>query len=81
MYALFLLHGTFFFMVVVATLLSFLSPQINAVKNEKVENLNQLFTQVQRDVTSVSKSVAPQPKKQTQVESSKATPFMAFLKM
>lgn len=41
--------------------------QINAVKNEKVENLNQIFTEVQRDVKSVSKSVAPQPKKQTQV--------------
>ncbi|XP_029934688.1 ribosomal biogenesis factor [Myripristis murdjan] len=40
---------------------------INAVKNEKVENLNQIFTQVQRDVTSVSKSVAPEPKKQTQI--------------
>ncbi|KAM6971658.1 ribosomal biogenesis factor [Tautogolabrus adspersus] len=40
---------------------------INAVKKEKVENLNQIFTEVQRDVTSVSKSVAPEPKKQTQV--------------
>lgn len=40
---------------------------INAVKNEKVENLNQIFTQVQRDVKSVSKAVAPEPKKQTQV--------------
>ncbi|CAG05485.1 unnamed protein product [Tetraodon nigroviridis] len=39
---------------------------INAVKNEKVESLNQMFTQVQRDVKSISKSVAPQPKKQTQ---------------
>ncbi|KAF3703757.1 putative protein C8orf59 -like protein [Channa argus] len=39
---------------------------INAVKNEKVDNLNQIFTQVQRDVKSVSKSVAPKPKKQTQ---------------
>ncbi|KAM3593448.1 uncharacterized protein V6R79_013085 [Siganus canaliculatus] len=39
---------------------------INAVKNEKVENLNQIFTEVQRDVTSISKSVAPEPKKQTQ---------------
>lgn len=55
-------------LVVVATLMSFLSPQINAVKNEKVENLNQIFTQVQRDVKSISKSVAPQPKKQTQVK-------------
>ncbi|KAK2859667.1 hypothetical protein Q5P01_004287 [Channa striata] len=40
---------------------------INAVKNEKVENLNQMFTQVQQDVKSVSKSVAPEPKKQTQI--------------
>ncbi|XP_036934910.1 ribosomal biogenesis factor isoform X1 [Acanthopagrus latus] len=40
---------------------------ISAVKNEKVENLNQIFTEVQRDVKSVSKSVAPQPKKQTQI--------------
>uniref|UniRef100_A0A3Q3JU17 Uncharacterized protein n=1 Tax=Monopterus albus TaxID=43700 RepID=A0A3Q3JU17_MONAL len=43
-----------------------LKHQINAVKNEKVENLNQIFTEVQRDVKSVSKSVAPEPKKQTQ---------------
>lgn len=42
--------------------------QISAVKNEKVENLNQIFTEVQRDVKSISKSVAPEPKKQTQVE-------------
>ncbi|XP_023127019.1 uncharacterized protein rbis [Amphiprion ocellaris] len=40
---------------------------IKAGKKEKVESLNQVFTQVQRDVTSVSKSVAPKPKKQTQV--------------
>ncbi|XP_028288342.1 uncharacterized protein C8orf59 homolog isoform X2 [Parambassis ranga] len=40
---------------------------INAVKKEKVESLNQIFTQVQRDVTTVSKPVAPKPKKQTQV--------------
>lgn len=52
----------------IATWLQLSSPQINAVKNEKVENLNQIFTQVQRDVKSISKSVAPQPKKQTQVE-------------
>lgn len=42
--------------------------QINAMKNEKVENLNQIFTEVQRDVKSISKGVAPQTKKQTQVE-------------
>ncbi|KAM4605905.1 ribosomal biogenesis factor isoform 1-T2 [Polymixia lowei] len=41
--------------------------QINAVKNEKVENLNQIFTEVQRDVKSVSKCIAPEPKKPTQV--------------
>ncbi|XP_056155701.1 uncharacterized protein rbis isoform X2 [Lampris incognitus] len=35
---------------------------INAVKNEKVENLNQIFTEVQRDVKSVSKCIAPKPK-------------------
>uniref|UniRef100_A0A3B4ALE6 Uncharacterized protein n=1 Tax=Periophthalmus magnuspinnatus TaxID=409849 RepID=A0A3B4ALE6_9GOBI len=38
---------------------------INTLKKEKVENLNQIFTEVQRDVKSVSKSVAPTPKKQT----------------
>ncbi|TNN26499.1 putative protein C8orf59 [Liparis tanakae] len=36
---------------------------INVVKKETVENLNKIFTQVQRDVTSISKSVAPEPKK------------------
>ncbi|CAN9506423.1 unnamed protein product [Ophioblennius macclurei] len=40
---------------------------INAGKKEKVESLNQIFTEVQRDVKSISKSVAPEPKKQTQV--------------
>ncbi|XP_060949797.1 ribosomal biogenesis factor [Limanda limanda] len=40
---------------------------INAVKNKKVETLDQMFTEVQGDVQSVSKSVAPKPKKQTQV--------------
>ncbi|KAM6900352.1 ribosomal biogenesis factor isoform 1-T1 [Xenentodon cancila] len=40
---------------------------ISAVKNEKVDSLNQMFSEVQRDVKSVSKSVAPEPKKQTQV--------------
>lgn len=39
---------------------------MNAVKNEKVENLNQVFTEVQRDVTSISKSVAPPPQKPMQ---------------
>ncbi|KAK6299837.1 hypothetical protein J4Q44_G00298700 [Coregonus suidteri] len=40
---------------------------INAVKNEKVENLNKIFTEVQRDVKSVSKCTAPEPRKPTQV--------------
>uniref|UniRef100_A0A8C6P9A3 Ribosomal biogenesis factor n=1 Tax=Nothobranchius furzeri TaxID=105023 RepID=A0A8C6P9A3_NOTFU len=39
---------------------------INAVKSEKVEHLNKMFSKVQRDVKSVSKSVAPETKKQTQ---------------
>lgn len=42
--------------------------QINTVKKEKVERLNQIFTEVQRDVKSISKSVAPEPKKQIQVK-------------
>jgi len=37
--------------------------QINAVRKETVENLNKIFTEVQRDITSISKSVAPKPKK------------------
>ncbi|XP_035765542.1 ribosomal biogenesis factor [Neolamprologus brichardi] len=40
---------------------------INTVKKEKVESLNQIFTEVQRDVKSLSKSVAPEAKKQIQV--------------
>ncbi|KAK0133857.1 hypothetical protein N1851_030613 [Merluccius polli] len=40
---------------------------MNAVKNEKVENLNQIFTEVQREVKSISKSVAPAPQKPMQV--------------
>ncbi|CAL8398998.1 unnamed protein product [Arctogadus glacialis] len=40
--------------------------QMNAVKHEKVENLNQIFTEVQRDVKSISKSVAPAPQKPMQ---------------
>lgn len=42
--------------------------QINTVKKEKVESLNQIFTEVQRAVKSISKSVAPEPKKQIQVK-------------
>lgn len=44
--------------------------QINTLKNEKVENLNEMFTQVQRDVKSISKNVAQEPKQQAQVGSS-----------
>ncbi|KAL1006956.1 hypothetical protein UPYG_G00079650, partial [Umbra pygmaea] len=40
---------------------------ITAVKKQKVENLNKMFTEVQRDVKSVSKCTAPKPKKPTQV--------------
>ncbi|XP_034022510.1 ribosomal biogenesis factor [Thalassophryne amazonica] len=40
---------------------------INAVKNEKVENLNRIFTEVQKDVGNISKSVTPQPKEPVQV--------------
>lgn len=36
---------------------------INTLKNEKVENLNQIFTEVQRDVKSLSKCTASEPKK------------------
>ena len=49
-----------------------LSFQMNAVKHEKVENLNQIFTEVQRDVKSISKSVAPAPQKPTQVQGPKS---------
>ncbi|XP_062376980.1 uncharacterized protein rbis [Sardina pilchardus] len=40
---------------------------INSLKKEKVENLNEMFTQVQRDVKSISKNVVQEPKKQAQV--------------
>ncbi|XP_066539889.1 ribosomal biogenesis factor [Hoplias malabaricus] len=40
---------------------------IKALKNEKVENLNQIFSDVQRDMKSVSKSTAPEPKGKTMV--------------
>ncbi|XP_028826083.1 uncharacterized protein C8orf59 homolog [Denticeps clupeoides] len=40
---------------------------INTLKNEKVENLNQIFSEVQRDVKSLSKCNAAPPKKQVQV--------------
>ena len=38
--------------------------QIKALKNEKVENLNQMFTRVQRDVTGASKPAAAEAKMQ-----------------
>ncbi|XP_040926401.1 uncharacterized protein rbis isoform X1 [Betta splendens] len=47
---------------------------LNAVKNEKVENLNQIFTEVQKDMRSASKSVAAEPKKQTQVKAAREPP-------
>ncbi|XP_072306449.1 ribosomal biogenesis factor-like [Eucyclogobius newberryi] len=47
---------------------------INTLKKEKVEVLNQKFTEVQRDVKSVSKSVAAQPKKSTQVREAPKEP-------
>uniref|UniRef100_A0A3B5M7G5 Uncharacterized protein n=1 Tax=Xiphophorus couchianus TaxID=32473 RepID=A0A3B5M7G5_9TELE len=44
--------------------------KISAMKNEKVENLNQIFTEVQRDVKSISKSVGPKepPKEPVNVD-------------
>lgn len=38
-------------------------PQINTLRNEKVESLNQMFTEVQRDIKSISKSTSSEPKK------------------
>ncbi|XP_072536469.1 ribosomal biogenesis factor-like [Salminus brasiliensis] len=35
---------------------------MNTLKNEKVENLNEIFSEVQRDVKSISKCTAPEPK-------------------
>uniref|UniRef100_W5L8E4 Ribosomal biogenesis factor n=1 Tax=Astyanax mexicanus TaxID=7994 RepID=W5L8E4_ASTMX len=37
---------------------------INTLKNERVENLNQIFSDVQRDVKSISKSTVVREKKQ-----------------
>lgn len=56
----------------------FLSWQINAVKNEKVENLNQIFSQVQRDVKSISKPTGSEPKGKLLVKSS-VLPFFCWL--
>uniref|UniRef100_A0A672KEP0 Si:ch211-282b22.1 n=1 Tax=Sinocyclocheilus grahami TaxID=75366 RepID=A0A672KEP0_SINGR len=36
---------------------------INTLRNEKVESLNQMFTEVQRDLKSISKSTSSEPKK------------------
>ncbi|XP_062847102.1 ribosomal biogenesis factor [Trichomycterus rosablanca] len=38
---------------------------VNVLKNEKVENLNQIFSKVQRDVKSISKSTAKEHKEKT----------------
>ena len=56
-----------------------MSVQMNAVKHEKVENLNQIFTEVQRDVTSISKSVAPPPPKPMQVQGPKSLSNVPFM--
>ncbi|XP_010866908.1 ribosomal biogenesis factor isoform X2 [Esox lucius] len=40
---------------------------ITAGKKEKTESLNKIFTEVQRDVNSLSKCTAPKPKQPTQV--------------
>ncbi|XP_056594406.1 ribosomal biogenesis factor [Triplophysa dalaica] len=40
---------------------------IKTLKNEKVEDLNQIFTEVQRDVVSISKSTCSEPKKEQKV--------------
>lgn len=61
-------------------LASFVSLQINAVKKEKVENLNQMFAEVQRDVKNVSKSVPLETKKQTQVEEETLVSYSSFKK-
>ncbi|KAK5898134.1 hypothetical protein CgunFtcFv8_015576 [Champsocephalus gunnari] len=45
---------------------------ITVLKKEKVESLNKIFTEVQRDVTSISKSVAP-GKKETNTGCQRAT--------
>nr|XP_015210289.1 PREDICTED: uncharacterized protein C8orf59 homolog [Lepisosteus oculatus] len=41
--------------------------RINACKNEKVDNINKIFTNVQREVKSLSKCTVQEPKLQTQV--------------
>ncbi|KAL7886759.1 hypothetical protein AOLI_G00044800 [Acnodon oligacanthus] len=44
---------------------------INTLKSEKVENLNHLFSAVQRNVKSISKSTASEPKEKTMVDREK----------
>ncbi|KAL4631039.1 hypothetical protein GN956_G15274 [Arapaima gigas] len=39
--------------------------RVNALKNEKVDSLNKMFTDVQREVKSVSKCTAPKEHKKT----------------
>uniref|UniRef100_A0A3Q0QWJ8 Ribosomal biogenesis factor n=1 Tax=Amphilophus citrinellus TaxID=61819 RepID=A0A3Q0QWJ8_AMPCI len=45
-----------------------LKHQINVVKKEKVESLNQIFTEVQRDVKSISKVIREPPKESVNVD-------------
>ncbi|XP_026057239.1 uncharacterized protein C8orf59 homolog [Carassius auratus] len=40
---------------------------INTLRNEKVESLNQMFTEVQQDVRSISKSTSSEPQKAQKV--------------
>ncbi|KAM9489085.1 ribosomal biogenesis factor [Clarias gariepinus] len=40
---------------------------INTLKKEKVENLNQVFSEVQRDMKSISKSTAKETKGKTTI--------------
>ncbi|XP_076826448.1 ribosomal biogenesis factor [Brachyhypopomus gauderio] len=40
---------------------------INSLKNEKVDNLNQIFSEVQRNVKSISRPAAPEPKRSATV--------------
>ncbi|KTG32755.1 hypothetical protein cypCar_00026590 [Cyprinus carpio] len=40
---------------------------INTLRNEKVESLNQMFTEIQQDVKSISKSTSSEPKKAQKV--------------
>lgn len=44
------------------------SPQINTVRNEKVESLNQMFTEVQQDVRNISKPTTNETKKGQKVK-------------